>query len=485
MKKIFYSLLMLFSALCYISCESDPSDSTKYYDFETDTVHLDLWLTVQGTTTSGTYIARVSDPANSTQDPIDAYGKGAEVVDLSTYHVQKNGVYYSVNSDGSGLRSYDVTESKTNWMGTAVFGDNTYSTSSWSHQWIDDETLLMISRVAGSGTTYSSPTSNQCEYKWSKIDVSTMKLISEGTFDFESFMDADDLKYDETSTTTAGVEENFARFSTSGIVQYRPTDNKVVFFTSRYGFTGTVSAMTGSVNSSTDAAVVVVLDYDKMTVDGADIYKSTQGLSANAFGELLEEQISIDTNGDAYVIAYESETSQASHAYADYAASTILLRIPNGEYKFDADYEFHLENKGKMKILQQLKEGKGMVYVTDYTESQTAGMYGVSFNSYYAVVNYADKTLTPVQCNGFDLPWSSGSFANRLTNDGMFMYMGINSNMGLGSNEADGASDEYTQPEVYIYNLSTDEVSLGAQFVIKGFDVEEKYNFTRMHFISK
>ncbi len=440
MKKVCYTLMALMSLSLY-SCEGDSKVDPKEDNDPKGNMHLDLFLTVQGTSATGSYVASVFDPSNSDQT-VNVLGSGIEVSGgkLSTNNIQKGKYYYQILSSKDGLEKVQLVNNKAVSVASCPFGTNSFSGGlgfTAAHEWLDDNILLL--------TKYSPSTK---KIIWSKINTVDMTLITEGNFEIKGIND-------------------FVKFSTTGHLRYRKSDNTLFLFTSRYlkGTEEIEHPMTGDmyVPDINTSLVVVAIDPTNMKLKQVTEATHVQGLRYHSTGDILEERAYIDFNNDIYISCLKKGSNTAS----------AITRVKSTELKADAEY--CVDNFGAnadILITRYLKPGKAIFYIRDIDKSGATST-GVAFNSYYAIYDNVAKTFTPVKFDGQDLPWSSGRFANRLCKDGDKMYIGLNTDTG-NDYDTDGTHVSYIQAQAYVYNINTDVVT-------KGFAIDAKYEFMRMN----
>ena len=104
--------------------------------------------------------------------------------------------------------------------------------------------------------------------------------------------------------------------------------------------------------------------------------------------------------------------------------------------------------------------GKVLAYAGDNAVGTAIDTYAY----YYSVIDLNSKTVTRLAFDGTEIPYSSGSFAQRSTIDPYEgkAYFGVNT--------------ETAQPQIYVYDIKTGNVT-------KGIDVVEGYYFEQIRLV--
>ncbi len=420
--------------------------------------HLDLWLTAEGTTASGTYVASVMDHSNIDQT-VSVIGTGTEVTGkLTSSAIQKGKYYYSATSGFDGIGKYQIANNQVITVAEVPFVENTFPKGGMtggvtaSHEWIGDNTLMLMA--------YSTTTK---KHIWSKYDATTMSILEEGNFDLHAAL------------VDAGFDPAI-KFSTTGHVRYRQADDKLIFVTSiHYEGEGT-HPMTGQPNTVRGPLAVVVIDQSTMNVDAITQDERVYGLALESYGDTQQEKAYFDDNGDLYIIALEYGSA---YSPGGPIPECVIVRVKSGENTTDRNYLFTPSSDTNILVVRYVAPGKALFFVGDHARY---GYDGETFNSYayyYAIFDSASQTLTKVQYNGVDLDWSTGNFNNYIARIGNNIYFGLNTDTGE-SYTGEGSWGEYTaqysQAQIYVLNTSTLEVS-------EGFKVDAKFTFNRMYSI--
>lgn len=289
----------------------------------------------------------------------------------------------------------------------------TYKARNYAHAWLNSNTLLIMSTDG--------------EHKkviWTKLNTNDMSILDQGTADIK-------------------VAEGYNVLTTSGIVAYRKSDNKVFYFYYNKQETS------GSNKTSNEPYFrIAVLNAETMAVEQEIVNKEAAQMTGGAYGELLQQTVFFDENDNLYLSAFTGKAGQ-------------LLRIKKGEFDFEAGYNAFPGAKGKLLSVQYLGNGKALAYAGDGS--------GTSIDSYayfYAIVDLNNKTWTRLQYNGTDLPVSGGSFSQRSC---------VNNKEGKAYFAIDPKD---AQPQVYVYDIATGNVAGGAK-------IAEGYYFEQIRFFEK
>lgn len=115
------------------------------------------------------------------------------------------------------------------------------------------------------------------------------------------------------------------------------------------------------------------------------------------------------------------------------------------ETDFDASYEGYPNADGKLLTIQNLGNGKALVYA----RNDAAGTAIDSYSHYYSIININTGTQERLSYNGQEIPYSGGRFAQRTAIVDGKAYIGVNT--------------EKANPCIYIYDIATGKVEKGAE----------------------
>ncbi len=411
MKKlsIFYSLLTaLLLSISFTSC-SDDDENTIIPEPEPEpvpevTYHYDLTVTAGnhgGMSKDKSHItlgvASLSD-ANAT---LSFEGTGAEITDYTMECIYDNKYIYQVPVSNDRFSKLLFKDNKMQVVQEQKFVKNTYKARNYTHTWLKDNTLLIMATDG--------------EHKkviWTKLNAEDMTIIAEGEL-------------------TITVAEDYNVLTTSGIVAYRKSDNKLFYF--YYN-----KKETSGSNKSTNEPFfrIAVINPETMAVEQEIINKEAAQTTASAYGELLQQTVFFDENDNLYISCFNSVSKKNIGC---------LPRIKNGEFDFEAGYNAFPEAKGKLLTVQYLGNGKVLAYSGDAEAGTSIG----SVAYYYSIINVNTKSSTRLAYNGAEIGLSSGSFSQRsaFNSKENKVYFGVNTE---------------TEQCIYIYNVATGAVTKGS-----------------------
>lgn len=405
MKKIKF-LLMAFMALMMsmsmTGCSNDDEpdvidDGTMVYeDF-----HFDLWVALDRHGGMGRDVQTLVRSVNSLeadQPQISFEGEGTEVnATLTLETILKGAYYYQVPVAGNRFAKYTIEDNKINVVAERRFQTNTYSARQYTHAWINDNTLVIMASN-GDGD----------KIIWTKLNADDMTIISEGTLD-------------------VALDEGAKLFTTSGILTYRKSDNKLFYFY----FTKTAKRNGVRLTPMKTS----VINPETMAVESTTECFLDCEMVGTAYGELLQTTTVIDNDNNLY-IACVTDEADGEHSH--------LLKIPANSTSFDQSYDGFTAG-GKLISILYMGGNEIMAYARD--DSKGTGID--DFSHYYTVINLNTKVASPVTYNGERLAFSSGRFSSRMCFVNHKAYIGV---------DAEG-----TNPVIYIYDAKTQQTSKGAE----------------------
>lgn len=400
LKLILSAFMMLMMLAPLSSCSSDDNDEPNVGPENEKSYHFDLWVALDkhgGMGRDVQTLVRSINSLDADQPEITFQGTGTEVnAIMSLETILKGAYYYQVPVSGDRFSKYVIKDNEIQVVKEQVFKTNTYDTRKYTHAWIDDSTLVIVA-ANGDGD----------KIIWTKLNADKMEIISEGTFDIPM---------------PAGGEQ----FTTSGILTYRKSDNKLFYFY--------FAKNTEGRGTRVSPMITAVINPQTMAVEHNNPCFLDCEMVGTAYGELLQTTTFISDANDLYIATVTKEgKSEQGH----------LLRIPANATDFDASYD-GFSQKGKLISVLYMGGSKAIAYTRD--DSKGTGID--DFSHYYAVIDMASKTVSPISYQATQLPFSSGRFSSRMAYVDGHAYIGV---------DAEGA-----QPQIYIYNAKTGEVSKGA-----------------------
>lgn len=404
MKKFNYLLLPFLAFLLTVAatgCSDDkkddePNDPTLVEDF-----HFDLWVALDrhgGMARDVQTLVRSLNSLEADQPEITFQGVGTEVNSiLSLETILKGEYYYQVPVSGDRFAKYTITDNRVEVVKERRFQTNTYATRKYTHAWIDDNTLVIM---AANG---------DCDrIIWTKLNAADMTIIAEGTLDITMPAEAEAL-------------------TTSGILTYRPSDNKLFYF--YYAKSG------GKRSKRVTPMITAVINPQTMAVESNTPCFLDCEMVGSAYGELLQTTTFIDGNDNLYVACFNDDADGNEHSH--------LLKIPAGSTSFDESYDGYTAD-GKLISVMYVGDNK----VVAYAREDRLGTNIDDFSHYYTVIDVVTKANSPITYQGQRLAYSSGRFSSRMAYVNHKAYIGV---------DAEGR-----KPQIYIYDVTTGETSLGA-----------------------
>lgn len=401
-KFLLLSFMALFIALGMSSCsdEEEPKqddDPTIIQDY-----HFDLWVALDRHGGMGRDVQTLVRSLNSLeadQPEITFQGLGTEVNSiLSLETILKGAYYYQVPVSGDRFAKYTIKDNQIQVVKERRFQTNTYSTRKYTHAWINDNTLVI---VAANG--------DASKIIWTKLNADDMTIIDEGTLDVK-------------------MPEGGELFTTSGILTYRASDNKLFYF--YYAKTG--KAFGGK---RVTPMMTAVINPANMAVESDTPCFLDCEMVGTAYGELLQTTTFIDGNSNLYIACVTDDADGNEHSH--------LLKIPANSTSFDQSYDGFTAN-GKLISVMYVGNNK----VVAYAREDKIGTKIDDFSHYYTVLDVISKTSTPITFNGQRLAYSSGRFSSRMAYVNHKAYIGV---------DAEGQ-----KPQIYIYDVTSGQTSLGA-----------------------
>lgn len=406
-KFLLAAFMALFISMSMTSCSDDdnPNKSENGNDDDptwVDDFHFDLWVALDrhgGMGRDVQTLVRSVSSLEADQPQISFEGEGTEVNSVLTLEtILKGAYYYQVPVSGDRFSKYTIEDNKINVVAERRFQTNTYSARKYTHAWIDDNTLVIMA-ANGDGD----------KVVWTKLDASSMTIISEGTLDVK-------------------LAEGASIFTTSGILTYRKSDDKLFYF--YYSKTG------GSRGARMSPMMTAVINPQTMAVESDTPCFLDCEMVGTAYGELLQTTTVIDNSNNLYIACVTDDADGNEHSH--------LLKIPANSTKFDESYDGFTAG-GKLISILYMGGNEVMAYARD--DEKGTGID--SFSHYYTVINLDTKVATPVSYNGERLAYSSGRFSSRMCFVNHKAYIGV---------DAEG-----TNPVIYIYDEDTKQVSKGAE----------------------
>ena len=348
---------------------------------------------------------------------VDFKNVGAEInADYSMEAITRGKYYYQVPVSGDRFVKLQFKDNKMEVVQAQPFKENTYNTRQYCHAWTADNQLVIM---AANG--------DKNAIVWTKINTDDMTIVSEGTL-------------------AINVADGWESFTTSGILAYRESDNKLFYF--YYNKKGS-----GRKATKEEKFHVAVINAETMAVEQDNLCPFAAEMAGSAYGELLQQTTFFDEAGNLYLAAF-SDTSIGEEGK--------LLCIKKGEINIDADFNGFPNSDGKLLTTQYL--GNGKVFCYSRHDDAELGTAIDSYAHYYSVVDMKANTRTRMSFGGTEIPYSSGRFSQRSAFDPNEnkVYFGVNT--------------ETAQPQIYVYDVKTGNVS-------EGIKVSEGYYFEQIRIV--
>lgn len=400
-KFLLISFMALFIAFGMTSCSSEdepdqPDDPTVIQDY-----HFDLWVALDRHGGMGRDVQTLVRSVNSLeagQPEITFQGTGTEVNSiLSLETILKGAYYYQVPVSGDRFAKYIIKDNKVEVVKERRFQTNTYATRKYTHAWINDNTLVIMAA-----------TGDATKIVWTKLNADDMTIISEGTLDVP-------------------MPEGGELFTTSGILNYRASDNKLFYFY--------FAKQSGRRGKRVTPMMTAVINPATMAVESNTPCFLDCEMVGTAYGELLQTTTFIDGNNNLYIACVTDDADGKEYSH--------LLKIPANSTSFDQSYDGFTAG-GKLISVMYVGDNKVVAYARD----DAAGTDIDSFSHYYTVIDVVSKTSSPITYNGQRLAYSSGRFSSRMAYVNHKAYVGVDT--------------EGQKPQIYIYDVEKNQTALGA-----------------------
>ena len=381
--------------------------------------HFDLTVTVGKQGGMGRDVTTIMQSRDklSEGDAVDFKNVGAEInADYTMESIVRGKYYYQVPIAGDRFVKLQFKDNKMEVVQAQPFKENTYNIRQYCHAWTGDNQLVIMAANGDKNAII-----------WTKINTDDMTIQSEGTLDIQ-------------------VAEGWESFTTSGILAYRESDNKLFYF--YYNKKGS-----GRKATKEEKFHVAVINAETMAVEQDNLCPFAAEMAGSAYGELLQQTTFFDEAGTLYLAAF-SDTSIGEEGK--------LLRIKKGEFNIDADYNGFPNSDGKLLTTQYL--GNGKLFCYSRHDDETIGTTIDSYAHYYSIVDLKAGTRTRMSFGGTEIPYSSGRFSQRSAFDPNEnkVYFGVNT--------------ETAAPQIYVYDVKSGEVA-------EGISVAEGYYFEQIRLV--
>ena len=397
----------------FTSCSSDDDDSPKTPEVVVTPYHYDLTVTVDkhgGMTRDKKHYTLSVDSLSNPAKEYNFTGSGAEIEAYTMECIYKGKYMYQVPTSEDRFSKLQFKGGRLQVIQEQPFKTNTYSARKYTHAWINDSTLIIMSTNGSNDQVI-----------WTKLNTGNMSIIGEGSLPI-------------------ALAEGYSSFTTSGLLNYRESDGKLFYFFQNKKKSGRTSA-------NEPFFRIAVIDATTMKVEQEIINSEAEQPQGSAYGELLQDFTFFDEAGNLYVSAFSE---------VDGKNIGKLLRIKKGEYNFEAGYNAFPDAKGKLLTVQYLGNGQVLAYAGDAELGTSIDSYAY----YYSIINVNAKTSQRLAYGGKELPVSGGSFSQRsvVNTHEKKAYFGVDA--------------ENAQPQIYVYDIATGTVTAGSK-ISEGYYFEQ------------
>ncbi len=408
------ALIALLTTAGLTACSDDDDNKKEPVIEEVTPYHFDLTVTVGkqgGMGRDVTTIMQTRDTLNG-GPVVDFKNAGSEInADYSMEAIVKGKYYYQVPVSADRFVKLQFVNNQMKVIQAQPFVKNTYNCRQYTHAWTADNKLVIM---AANG--------DKNAIVWTRLNTDNMTIEEEGTLSIQ-------------------LGDNWDSFTTSGILTYRESDDKLFYFFYRKKGSGR--------KATKEMLSIAVINAKTMAVEQEFVNTETEETSGSAYGELLQNCTFFDEAGNLYIAGLTDDLGQ-------------LLRIKKGEYNFEKGYNGFPNSDGKLLTVQYLGNGKVLTFSRHNDAELGTGIDSYAY--YYSVVDLNSKTRTRMAFNGVEIPYSSGSFSQRS------VYVAKEDKAYFGVNT------EKAQPCVYIYDVKTGTVT-------KGVDIAEGYYFEQIRLL--
>ena len=413
MKKFKFTLLAFMTtviACSFMACSDndEPSPKLDQPTVNEGNYHFDLFLTVGkhgGMSSKNTTIVNSTDKLTADMGTINIKGEGTELGEYSMECINKGKYYYQIPASGDRFVKYQIKNNQINLVAERPFKTNTYKVRSYAHAWIDDNTLIIMS-ANGAKT----------KVIWTKLNTEDMSIIAEGTLSIT-------------------VPKDWESLTTSGILSYRKTDNKLFYFYYAKKNKNRANPMRTTNEPKFRTAVI---NASTMEEEQKDIIAPVNSeMAGSAYGQLMQDCVMYDESDNLYLACFTKENG---------IEKGMLLRIKTGEYSFDDSYNGYKDADGKLMTVQYLGDNKALVY----SRNDASGTKIDSYSHYYSIIDLQTGTSTRLSYNNEEIAYSGGRFAQRSVIFNNKAYIGVNTKADVNA-------------IIYIYDIKTGKVEKGAE----------------------
>lgn len=415
------TLVATLVTLSFTACDSDTPNPQ-----EEVTVGYDLWVPIDGATGQSTantdphIIARVAD---LTKGVFSIKGEGAETSasPLTPYVVYHKGYYYSVSREG---RFGKFRVSNTGIETIKEFPMPQILDRRFSHAWLDDNTLVMVSSVG-----------DKQEMSWVKVDVNKMVITAEGKLGLPK-------------------PEEGEIFNSSGLLGYRKADNTLIY---PHVYMEKSKKTSMALPPKRNEIYIAFIDATTMQVKKIDKDTRCEHLSSTSFGETRCQKTFFDSKGNFYFAAATCNIPENAKKKSSTKQRSFLFRVNAGSMETDKSFDGYAQPRGKIITVFPLNDDEVLLYMqdpdfkekdnTDWSSKTNRYIY------YWLHCNIKTQQIEHIK----DIPFSNGNFGQLIVRNGNTVSIGAN---------VEGAPTA-----IYQYNVNTRKVTKGATLA-DGFELD-------------
>lgn len=406
------------------------------------TYHFDLMVSVGGTTGMGssgvtsTLIRNLTpDEVEDANNTISFKGIGVDIqAEVNSEAIIRNGYYYEASPlSNSWYGKYIINDNKkVETVARFEMGKNVFKAKQYTHAWTGDNTLVFLGAdKAVSNRGSNKATSNTIMWARVKDNGTSLNMEAEGTLDL-------------TTPTKEFKEGGITAFSTTGLATYRASDNTLIYV-----------FVDNDLTAKTLVKGVFVAFIDPATMEVKKVIKDDRAetLSGTAYGELQQDKMFFDENGDLYIAGENYITcTNSTSSTSQYGR---ILRIKKDATEFDKDYLGYSDYQdGKILSMDYLGNGKIAMTMQDPVKTGLsssrdyyAGWSQNDVSTYYIIYDMASGKATDLS----EIPFSSGSFSDRVAVVNGKCYI---------ASSPDTSKEQL--PAIYIYDIASGKLTKGA-----------------------
>lgn len=416
MKRFKLTLLAFMAAMMawsFTACSDDDSAPTPAPGINEGDYHFDLFVTVDkhgGMSSKNTTIVKSTATLTADRGVISVKQQGSELGEYSMESISKGKYYYQIPSTNDRFVKYQIKNDAISVIAERPFKTNTYKVRSYTHAWIDDNTLIIMST---NGTK-------------DKVIYTKLK--------------ADDLTILEEGELNIPAPTDWTKLTSTGILTYRKSDKKLYYFYYWKEKAGQTVASEQEPRFHT-----AVINPSTMKVEEDNLAPVDCEMVGSAYGELMQNCVMYDDADNLYLACFHEETEMERG---------MLLRIKAGDTEFETSYNGYSNSDGKLMTVQYLENNKALVYARNDKADATVApgkRPGIdSYSHYYAIIDLATGNKTRLSHNGKEIGYSGGRFSQRTAIFNNKAFIGVN------TKEDDNAV-------IYIYDIKTGNIEKGAE----------------------